>query len=135
MRKFKLMKLEDLIIYSMSLELCNQIWNDVMVWDSFSKNTIGKQLVRAADSISANISEAFGRYHLKEEKHFLYYARGSLYETKTFISIAHSRNLINSDKYIFLISQTDILGRKLNCFIKSVGNINSSNKKIILNYQ
>ncbi len=81
------MEIEDLKIYSMSLDLSNRIWKDVRSWDYFSKNTIGKQLVRAADSIAANISEGFGRFHFKEEKQFLYYARGSLSETKTFITI------------------------------------------------
>lgn len=81
------MKIEDLTIYSMSIELSNQIWKEVIKWDAFSKNTIGKQLVRAADSISANISEGFGRYHYKEEKQFLYYARGSLFETKTLLKL------------------------------------------------
>jgi len=83
----KTMEIEDLKIYSMSLDLSNRIWKDVRSWDYFSKNTIGKQLVRAADSIAANISEGFGRFHFKEEKQFLYYARGSLSETKTFITI------------------------------------------------
>jgi len=120
------MKIEDLIIYSMSLELSNQIWENVMSWDSFSKNTIGKQLVRAADSISANISEGFGRYHYKEEKQFLYYARGSLYETKTFLALAHSRNLIDDHKYDLFICEIESLGRKLNSFINSVGKIKTT---------
>jgi four helix bundle protein len=115
------MKLEDLTIYSLSLDLGNQVWQDVIKWDSFSKNTIGKQLVRCADSISANISEGFGRYHYKEEKQFLYYARGSLFETKTFIEIARARNLIIDEKYKSMIQQLDILGRKLNSFINAVG--------------
>jgi four helix bundle protein len=114
------MNLEDLNIYSSSLDLCNLIWKKVMTWDSFAKSKIGRQLVRAADSIPANISEGFGRYHYKEEKQFLYYARGSLYETRTFLTVAHSRNLIAAAKHDNLISQIDILGRKLNSFINSV---------------
>jgi len=37
------------------------------------------------DSIAANLSEGFGRYHYKEKKNFSYYSIGSLYETKTWI--------------------------------------------------
>jgi four helix bundle protein len=118
------MKIEDLNIYTMSLDLSNQTWKEVIKWDIFSKNTIGKQLVRAADSITANISEGFGRYHYKEEKQFLYYARGSLFETKTFIEIAHSRSLINDDSYKSMLQQLDILGRKLNSFINAIGQNN-----------
>jgi four helix bundle protein len=37
----------------------------VIKWDYFLKDTIGKQLVKAADSVAANLSEGFGRYHFK----------------------------------------------------------------------
>jgi len=43
-------------------------------------------LIKAVDSVAANISEGFGRYHYKEAKHFSYYSRGSLYETKTWLT-------------------------------------------------
>lgn len=115
------MKIEDLHIYSISLELANEVWQIVLKWDYFARSTLGKQLVRAADSVSANISEGFGRYHYKEEKQFLYYARGSLEESRTFISMAFSRDLIDKEMYASLISQMDILGRKLNSFINAVG--------------
>jgi four helix bundle protein len=117
------MELESLTIYSMSLELCNQIWDEVKIWDHFTKNTIGYQLVRAADSIPANISEGYGRYHFKEQKQFLYYARGSLFETKTFIKLAYSRKLIKEEKYLQLNSIFDVLGKKLNNYIKTIGNL------------
>jgi len=51
-------------------------------WNYFQKDTVGKQLVRSADSIAANLSEGFGRYHYKETKNFSYYSRGSLFEQK-----------------------------------------------------
>ena len=57
------------------------VWEEVTKWKHFSKDTIGKQLVRAADSISANLSEAYGRYSFADRKRFAYYARGSLCET------------------------------------------------------
>jgi four helix bundle protein len=131
MDKYKnsVMNLENLTIYSSSMDLSNLIWKVVINWDYFSKSTIGNQLVRAADSIPANISEGFGRYHFKEQKQFLYYARGSLFETKTFIEMAFKRNLIDEDTFNSLNAQLNILGRKLNCFIKSVGNLENPPKQ------
>ena len=122
------MNLQDLTIYTLSLDLSNQIWKIVMGWDYFTKSTIGNQLVRAADSISANISEGFGRFHFKEQKQFFFYARGSLYETKTFVNLAHSRNLIEEEKYLSIVSHIDTIGKKLNSFINSVGKINNPNQ-------
>jgi four helix bundle protein len=33
----------------------------VAEWETFAKETLGKQIVRSADSVGANISEGFGR--------------------------------------------------------------------------
>jgi len=57
------MKLDELQVYQLSMELGERIWKIVMKWDYFAKDTIGKQSVRAVDSIPANLSEGYGRYH------------------------------------------------------------------------
>lgn len=44
--------------YQLSEKLADSVWNIVIKWDSFAKDTVGKQIVRAVDSIGANISEA-----------------------------------------------------------------------------
>ena len=64
------------------MELGEEVWSVVEKWNYFQKDTIGKQMVRAADSIAANLSEGFGRHHFRESINFSYYSRGSLYETK-----------------------------------------------------
>ncbi len=68
------------------MKLGEKIWGLVQKWGYFSKGTVGKQLVKASDSVSANISEGFGRFHFKETRQFSYFARGSLYETKTWLT-------------------------------------------------
>ena len=40
-------------------------------WEPFAKNTIGTQLVRAADSIGANIAEGYGRGSFADNKRFV----------------------------------------------------------------
>jgi four helix bundle protein len=113
------MKLEDLQVYSLSMEIGEDVWNIVGGWDYFAKDTVGKQLVRAIDSVAANLSEGFGRYHFREKMHFSYYSRGSLYESKTWLTKAHNRNLINDEKFEFIISEIDKIGIKLNNYITS----------------
>ncbi|MEN8123453.1 MAG: four helix bundle protein [Bacteroidota bacterium] len=82
---------------------------------------MGKQLVRAIDSVAANLSEGFGRYHYKEAKNFSYYSRGSLYETKTWITKAKNRNLITEDDFTHFKEEINIIGKMLNSYIKSIG--------------
>ncbi|HJN06976.1 MAG TPA: four helix bundle protein, partial [Bacteroidales bacterium] len=60
------MNLEELRVYELSMELGDNVWSIVERWNYFQKDTVGKQLVRSADSIAANLSEGFGRFHFKE---------------------------------------------------------------------
>jgi four helix bundle protein len=115
------MKLEELQVYSLSMDIGERIWEIVIKWDYFQKDTIGKQLVRASDSIAANLSEGYGRYHFKENINFSYYSRGSLFETKTWLAKAHNRNLISDADFEKFNNEIDNIGVKLNNYIKSIG--------------
>jgi four helix bundle protein len=64
--------LETLKVYQSAMTIGEDCWELVSKWDSFAKQTLGNQLVRAADSIAANISEGYGRYSFKENKLFCY---------------------------------------------------------------
>jgi hypothetical protein len=44
----------NLRVYQLSEILADEIWIIVTSWKYFEKDTVGKQLVRAADSIGAN---------------------------------------------------------------------------------
>ncbi len=98
------MKLEELEVYNKSMEIGERIWAIVVTWDFFAKDTIGKQLVRAMDSVAANLSEGFGRYHYKDRMRFSYYSRGSLYESKTWIIKARNRDLMQADDVAYFLS-------------------------------
>ncbi len=113
------MKFEDLEVYKISMELSDKVWTIVEKWDFFKKDTIGKQLVRAVDSVSANISEGFGRNTFRDQRCFYYYSRGSLYESKTWIIKAYRRNIIDQKTYYELLAAFNLLGVKLNNFITS----------------
>lgn len=115
------MGLEDLEIYQIAMELGEKCWKIVIKWDNFPKFSIGNQLTRSVDSIAANISEGFGRFHYGEKKHFNYYARGSLFETKTWITKAFNRNLILEKDYNEFMDKLKNLSVKLNNYINSIG--------------
>lgn len=123
------MKFEDLEVYSLSMNLSDKIWDLVIKWEYFPKDTIGKQWVRAPDSISATISEGFGRNNFKDQRSFYYYSRGSLCESKTWLDKSKRRNLINSETYDVLLAEFNVLGIKLNNFINSVTKLMNSQPK------
>ena len=108
-------------IYQIAVSVGEKVWQLVDDWNYFAKDTVGKQLVKASDSIAANISEGYGRYHYKEAKQFTYYARGSLYETKTWLTKGSNRNLLNQQEFESIINRIDVLAVKLNNFINSIG--------------
>ena len=74
-------------------------------WNYFTRNSLGNQLIRAADSIAANLSEGYGRFYYKENKQFCYYSRGSLCELKTWLIKAHTRALIKGSDFEELIDE------------------------------
>ncbi len=47
---------EDLDVYKLAEKLANEVWFIVKHWDYFTKDTMGKQIVRSADSVCANIA-------------------------------------------------------------------------------
>lgn len=115
------MELENLRVYIESMDLGESIYNHVTGWNNFNKFSIGNQIVRSADSIATNISEGYGRYHYKEKKHFAYYSRGSLFETKTWITKARNRKLITESVYTELTEKITLIGKMLNKYIASIG--------------
>jgi len=118
------MLLEDFVVYNLAMDLGEDVCEIISAWDDFSRKTIGIQLIRPSDSIAANLSEGLGRYHYKERKNFSYYSRGSLFETKSWITKAANRNLITSVQFTLLIDKLNIISVKLNNYIKTIGNKN-----------
>jgi four helix bundle protein len=125
-QRHKGMELEELRVYQKSMELGERIWSMVDKWSWFQKDTLGKQLVRAVDSVAANLSEGFGRFHYKESKNFSYFSRGSLYETKTWLTKAYNRNFISEEEYSNLTQEIKEIGIQLNNYIKSIGKTSRS---------
>ena len=115
------MKLEDLVVYQLAMEIGDEIYFLIDEWESFAKWTTGKQLIEAADSIAANISEGYGRFYYKENRQFQYYSRGSQSETKTWLTKAFKRKQIDEKKYNELYAKLEELGKRHNNYIKSIG--------------
>lgn len=108
------MRLNDIEAYRLAFHLSNLVWDEVMQWDYFARDTVGKQFVRAIDSVSANVAEGFGRYHKKDKIKFYRYASGSLKECFDWNEKAYTRSLLDQEMYDSIFSQLQHLPRALN---------------------
>src|SRR5882757_3181380 len=115
------LRLEDLEVYKVAMEIGEIVWNVVSRWEYFEKKTLGAQFVDAADSIALNISEGYGRFHYKENKNFCYYSRGSAKETLTAARKAKSRNLISENEFNPLHEKLELYFRLIYGYINSIG--------------
>ena len=120
--------LEDLQILQDSEQVADSVWKVVAVWEDFARDTIGKQLVRAVDSIGANVAESYGRFHFGEKRQFLYYGRGSLFETKYWLNRCYARQLISEEQLNEYAKQLNTIGRQLNNFANSLKSQQVANK-------
>lgn len=111
---------ENLQIYQLSAQLANEVWKIASTWDNFARDTLGKQLVRAIDSVGANIAEGSGRGSAKDNSRFLKIARGSLYETRHWLFCARDRNLLTDEQVKLLSPLIKELIPKLNSYLGMV---------------
>src|SRR5258705_13192363 len=90
-------------------------------WNTFEEDTVGKQIVRSADSIGANVSEGCGRGRFLDNKKFVRMGRGSLNETQHWLRRAYKRNLLTNKQVDDLRPIIDELSPSLNAYLKSIG--------------
>ncbi len=114
-------RFQDLDVYQLAEGLADAVWDIVLKWDALARDTVGKQLIRSADSIGANIAEGSGRGSPGDTRRFLRIARGSLLETQHWLRRAFRRQLLTADQIKALQTTMDKLPLKLNAYLKSIG--------------
>jgi four helix bundle protein len=114
---------ESLRVYQLSEKLADHVWQVVLTWNNFARDPVGKQIVRSADGIGANLSEGSGRGRYLDNKRFVRMARGSLNETQHWLRRAYKRNLLTKSQIDKLKPIIAELGPSLNAYLKSIGPI------------
>ena len=112
---------ERLEVYRLSEAIADAVWAVVRTWPRFERSTMGRQLVRSADSVGANIAEGVGRGAVRDNQRFVRIARGSLYETKYWLRRAYRRDLLTSEEVDRLRPMMDELAPRLNAYLNSIG--------------
>jgi four helix bundle protein len=120
---------EKLRVYRLAERIADGIWGVVITWDYLAKDTVGKQMIRAADSIGANIAEGTGRGTLQDNRRFIRMARGSLYETQHWLRRAYKRSLLSKQQVDLLTPIIGELSPKLNAYFRSVNTAALASRK------
>lgn len=113
----KYLKLNDIDAYKVAFNLSNFVWELIIKWDRFNSDTVGKQFVRAIDSVSANIAEGFGRYSKKDKVRFYRISFGSMYESLDWNEKAFKRKLLSKNKHDYIYSELQKLPKLIHQLI------------------
>ena len=119
---------EDLRVLKTAEEIADSLWKRVVEWDEFAKDVVGKQMTRSADSVGANIAESFGRFNFGEKLQFLYYSRGSIFETKYWLNRTRVRGLMEPAEVQEYVDRLTDLARQLNAFAGSLKTVRAEQK-------
>jgi four helix bundle protein len=119
---------EDLRVLKSAEEIADSVWKRVVKWDEFAKDVVGKQIARSADSVGANIAESFGRFNFGKKLQFLYYSRGSIFETKYWLNRTRTRGLMKPNEVEEYVNRLTDLARQLNTFASSLKTVRAEQK-------
>jgi four helix bundle protein len=112
---------EDLDVWNKSVDFAVDVIDTVDDISTGRKHyRLLEQIEASASSIPMNIAEGKGRYSKKEFAHYLYIARGSLYETITLLIIFRRKKWITKDRYIALENSGKEIASMLMGLIKSL---------------
>ena len=112
---------QNLRVYQLAEKLSDVVWEMVICWDGFAKDTIGKQLVKSTDSVGANIAEGEGRGSYQDNRRFVRIARGSLQETQHWLRRAFKRGLVSQEQIAVIKPIIEQLSPTLNAYLRSIG--------------
>ena len=112
---------EDLEVWQKAVDFADEVIGVTEVLQS-SRNhfRLVEQLEAAATSVAMNIAEGKGRFSKKEFVHFLYIARGSLFETVTLLRIFERRGWADKEQLARLSLKAAELAKMLNGLINSI---------------
>jgi len=115
-------RFQDMPIWQYSMNIAVSIFEISGHFPKKEDYGLTSQIRRSALSISANIAEAFGRYHVKDKINFYYFARGSVTETQSHLIYCKKVKYINSEKADKLINELEEICKSLNKIIKTLHN-------------
>jgi four helix bundle protein len=112
---------ENLLVWQKSMEFANNVIDVTEKLNSAKQHyRLSEQIEACSLSVAQNIAEGNGRWSIKEYIHFLYIARGSLYECVTLISLFQQRSWISTEIESGLKAQAIEIAKMLNALITNL---------------
>ena len=112
---------EDLLVWQKSIDFAEVVIKTIDQFEAPRKHyRIIEQLEAASISVSSNIAEGKGRFSKKEFIHYLYIARGSLFETISLLILICRLQWIERKTLNELNSIGEEITKMLNSLIKSI---------------
>jgi four helix bundle protein len=113
-------RFEDLEIWQLARSLAVKLHKLADELDKKRLYRYGEQLRAAGLSLTNNIAEGSGSAHTQEFKQFLNIARRSLFEDTSMLMVFESLGLFDSVEIDGLLSDCDILSRKITSFSRTL---------------
>ena len=113
---------EDLEIWQLSRELCNDIYEIIENANLKNNYRLCNQIDGSSGSIMDNIAEGFERGGNKEFIQFLYISKASCGETRSQLYRVLDRKFISNEKFEILKEKTVVLSKKIGGFITYLEN-------------
>ncbi|ANF49354.1 four helix bundle protein [Chryseobacterium glaciei] len=111
------MEYTNLDVWIESRKLTNLVYDSTKNYPKEELFGLTNQIRRCAVSVPSNIAEGCGRNTSKETIHFLFIARGSLYELETQFYLSSDQNYLSNEKFTAILNQIIICKKLLNGFI------------------
>ncbi len=112
---------QNLEVWQKSHELVLDVYRITQTFPQEERFRLADQMCRSVSSVPMNICEGTGRNTDKDFNHFLYIARGSLYETKYQLLLSKDLGYISNNEYEELLNKCNSIGRLLNSLIRKIG--------------
>lgn len=110
-------KYSDLEVWIEARKLVSETYILTKIFPKEEQYGLINQIRRSVISIPSNIAEGCGRQSSKETIHFLFIARGSLYELETQLYISNDLNYINIEQLNNILLQIQTCMKLLSGFI------------------
>ena len=108
---------EKLEVYQRAVDFAERITGLTKTFPAQGHYHLVDQLRRASLSISLNIAEGNGRWHVKDRKNFFWIARGSAFECVPLLELCKRENLLSEVNWAELKEELEVLSKMLTALI------------------